>query len=684
MQNQSMVSVRLNSVGPNRLQVSNFIREVSGIEQEAVNNIVDNVPSWVLENVDYDKARLVVVALSGFGADTTIIENTSVVSQESKTKSNSTVEKVVTDDMTKEEIYYNSADHDNGVFCIFDDRLIVFDDKIKVIKSRMLAKSLAISASQEFRAQYKKMENIDTLVRRGYDIASNILLDKAEQCAEFLVGYGIYSYSGEALIGLISDSYFDNEFEKIQDWYIETINDQTEKENYRRMRKQYRNKWVGYGIGTQAAMSARIQASTLNAMSGMAHGMANAVGNTFTAIGTVMSKSAKYNDDNTVNSLCRALYLDVYYLNYALQVILLGDVGELDFIGLDEEKQAETIFDNLKKYVSSNGIDDEAKKMAYELFYTNPTEYEYYEYCLKQFPKDGFELIALADFVGFNMNDEREQILLNFLDCSDYSTEEKAIEVRKQIEKKEKQLGMEGSAALSKIEQIITNYDIAARTFKDILFDTREERQKAEIDYSSLVQDYPFEVIESASEQSCNAMKQEIASVAALEQIKKIFINKINERINNIWASEDESELKRIFMNTRVENPSEINKAVQLIQSVGRTKDMDRYIEALNKFTADNIKTIRKGLKAENQNIVLKIIENIIGIIMIFFGVCCLSVGELLLTIIFIIVGLVILLNRLAKIGQKNILWKELTLNDTLVHPYLLYIRSEYDNKNKR
>ena len=75
MQNQSMVSVRLNSVGPNRLQVSNFIREVSGIEQEAVNNIVDNVPSWVLENVDYDKARLVVVALSGFGADTTIIEN---------------------------------------------------------------------------------------------------------------------------------------------------------------------------------------------------------------------------------------------------------------------------------------------------------------------------------------------------------------------------------------------------------------------------------------------------------------------------------------------------------------------------------------------------------------------------------------------------------------------------------
>lgn len=55
------------------------------------------------------------VALSGFGADTTIIENTSVVSQESKTNSNSTVEKVVTDDMTKEEIYYNLADHDNGV-----------------------------------------------------------------------------------------------------------------------------------------------------------------------------------------------------------------------------------------------------------------------------------------------------------------------------------------------------------------------------------------------------------------------------------------------------------------------------------------------------------------------------------------------------------------------------------------
>ena len=125
MQNPSMVSVRLNSVGPNRMQVANFIREVSGIGLEAVDNIVNNAPSCVLENVDYDKARLVVVALSGFGADATIIENIS----KSEINSDSTAEKVITDDMTKEEIYYNLADHDNGVFCIFDDRLIVFDDK---------------------------------------------------------------------------------------------------------------------------------------------------------------------------------------------------------------------------------------------------------------------------------------------------------------------------------------------------------------------------------------------------------------------------------------------------------------------------------------------------------------------------------------------------------------------------
>ena len=60
MQNQSMVSVRLNSVGPNRLQVSNFIREVSGIEQEAVNNIVDNVPVGIDTIEDFEKFKSMV------------------------------------------------------------------------------------------------------------------------------------------------------------------------------------------------------------------------------------------------------------------------------------------------------------------------------------------------------------------------------------------------------------------------------------------------------------------------------------------------------------------------------------------------------------------------------------------------------------------------------------------------
>jgi hypothetical protein len=71
----------------------------------------------------------------------------------------------------------------------------------------------------------------------------------------------------------------ENAYEWIQDKYEDIIEDQAAKSAYRRTRAQNRGRWVGGGFGIEGA----VKAGVLNAGSGIMHGAANIVGNTFSA-----------------------------------------------------------------------------------------------------------------------------------------------------------------------------------------------------------------------------------------------------------------------------------------------------------------------------------------------------------------------------------------------------------------
>lgn len=669
---QKQASVRLNEVGPNKVEVIKIVRETLGLDLKEVVDLVDKAPCYIIENSDYQIAKEIVSELSRIGADAVIINPVK------KEYDNGVSDKINNFDSDKKTELEEDVNGNIQSFKIFNDRLILNDNRIKVIKLRFFVNKLAEEAKREFLEQYQRMGDMDKLVRKGADIAADILIDKAQKCSEYMVNLSIYSCSPEHLYGMLSTSFFDEAFDSLQDWYIDTISDQEEKENYRKMRKQYRRKWVGMGIGTQAAISADIQASTMNAMSGMAHGVVNAVGNTFTALGTELSKSLKYSDKSTSDALCRGIYLDVYCLNFAMQCELLGEIDDWDAVDPVEEKDAEAIFNNLQNYINKNGIDEKANEIAYSLFEKDPNQREYYEYCISKFKRDNMQLIALAEMVGFDMYNEKEKILSDFLDMSDHSTEEKAVELQAQIIEKEQQMGIHGSKALDKIQAILKDFDIKARTFQDILFDTREEKKQAESDYVILTTKYDFDYIENASEQVCEVMKADICSGNYISQIKDIFVNKIDERINKIWTYEDRFELNKLFLNTDVTNPDAIVFTMQQINSVGRTSDKLRFIHALKQFIPNNIKKIRKGFKAENQNMFLRVIIAIIGSIFVALGVILLIAEMIWTSIVLIVIGVLVLTRRKRAIKKKYKIWNELTLDNSLVHPYLESIRCQY------
>lgn len=101
-------------------------------------------------------------------------------------------------------------------------------------------------------------------------------------------------------------------------------------------------------------------------------------------------------------------------------------------------------------------------------------------------------------------------------------------------------------------------------------------------------------------------MKSEIenAKDQYTTKIAEIYINKIKKRIEYIWSNEDKGVLVDIFMNTDVQSDQGIQQGIDKINSLGRTKNKEKYINLLEKFkNKDNIKKIQKGVDApKNKN----------------------------------------------------------------------------------
>ena len=564
-------------------------------------------------------------------------------------------------------------------FEIFDDIFYVSDGRKLVCDVRAFVTKLAIEARDEFIDTYHKLENIDNVVEKGLDVVSDIYVDKANKCAQFLVNKGIYTISSRTLIKNMKSNYFEKGMDELQEWYISTLKEQEEQEEYRRLRKEYRNKWSGMGFGVGGALKAQTKAAAMNTVSGMAHGVRNTIGNAITSFETSMSKKDKYNDENLMYSLGMKVYMDVFEWNFVMQVILYDAGYSVEAIGTNEEIKAEGIFSNIKNIGANKEKKDIIFEMAYDLLETNPTEKEYYEYLIDLYPSEQLELIRLAKYSGLDMRDVGEKCLLKYLNDADCSTEEKAIDIYNNIKKGEEQFEIENSEAEKKIKEILTKYDEEARTYKDILFDTREQRKTAEEDDIKLVKLYPDKRIDTADEKECNLMKSEIenAKDQYTTKIAEIYINKIKKRIEYIWSNEDKGGLVDIFMHTDVQSDQGIQQGIDKINLLGRTKDKEKYINLLEKFkNKDNIKKIQKGVDAPKNKNKYKTIA-----ILLFVGAGFIYIiGILIIAILIAAIGVYMLSYDKKLIEKADKVWNELTLDGTIVHPYLASIRSGENN----
>lgn len=353
-------------------------------------------------------------------------------------------------------------------------------------------------------------------------------------------------------------------------------------------------------------------------------------------------------------------FMDAMELIGMIEIVINNANIPITPITVEDEDKGVALFKELKKMEGT-----EAYEIAFQLFQIDPTEVEYYEYCMLEFPEETDNLLHLQQITGLALQKSiLEKALKKMFEKMPHNTEEETLIIKNKLENIQKEVDISNNKIVKKVDQLLYDFDIQERTFCNILFDTREMKRAAEKDFDKL--DTICGNLESMSEEECEKKKQLISEEETVIEIKQLFLEKIDNRIKRIWIEEDSEKIIDIFTHTNIYEKSSISQSIKAINDIGRTDDKKRYIDALNGINNDTLCIIRAYKEWENKKTFRKY-----GflIVLLALGVCLIPFG---IGIIVVLVGAILVAMKLIKVHKMKKTWNLLTLNGEVIHPQML------------
>lgn len=355
------------------------------------------------------------------------------------------------------------------------------------------------------------------------------------------------------------------------------------------------------------------------------------------------------------------LYNDVMSLcDYVLKYLYDNKIIEIQYVYKDDAEKANAYYSNLMDTViteedelsalesivlKNNSMDKEISKLderrdrisdsskeqlAYELINLNPRKKEYYEYIFENLSHAKYEVSAIANFLNIDLSELIENEIKQDFDIKSISCEEEALKMMDDLRISMEKYCVTESSRKAELEKILNDFDIKARTYDGVLYETRELCSQAEKDDQALyelhgdissvdkeicnrfvaeisniqcdknVKDKHIKLlkerinaidkeylesllttIDDSDEIECNYIKEKIEQYNALEEIKAPFVSRVEKRIYTIWDAEDFERFKEIFTQTPVSNSEQVGKNCSIIRESGRTETKELFIKAL-------------------------------------------------------------------------------------------------------
>lgn len=362
----------------------------------------------------------------------------------------------------------------------------------------------------------------------------------------------------------------------------------------------------------------------------------------------------------------KAIFNDYVKSDFCELVDQVEDVLIMNGIDVDptcrDEEKAKIIFECLKSAENKK----EKYEYAFELLKTDATKKEYFEYCMMEFPEELDALMEIYVNVGFSISaDKMKKVLSNLFRNLPHDTEEQTLFIKKILDGIQKNVDIKKDPTCLKVRQLLSDFDLKERTYRNMVFQTREQKAEAEKLYNVL--DEKYKDIDSYSEEKCKSEKEWIESQEFITQIALIFIGKLDGRIKKIWQDEDQEKFSTLFQNMNIYDEDSKKQAIQIIKVIGKSEDKESYIKAIEAINNENIARFKEYAVWQKKNVWGKY-----GVIIGFLT------GSLILSmfssvgLMGIVVGCIMLAYQKLKIKKLKENWNTLTINGKIMQKQLL------------
>ena len=252
----------------------------------------------------------------------------------------------------------------------------------------------------------------------------------------------------------------DSAFSDIAEKYDDIVAEQELAEEYRAERKENRARVVGGGFGVGGALKGMAAAGAMNAVSGMGHSIANAIGNAASAAEAASSKKALYNSNDTYITLARALHNDVINCYFAHKEFI-NKIKANYYVDNYDIDRGEALFESAKKVV------EKQPELLSNSFSCYPWNEDLLNFIFVNHKSERKNVWDIAKRYHIDLRKIAEESFAKEYDSRVDDSEETAQRIKQDILSQMKELGIKRSSTIDRIEQdgvkrILDTYDSAS------------------------------------------------------------------------------------------------------------------------------------------------------------------------------------------------------------------------------
>ena len=354
---------------------------------------------------------------------------------------------------------------------------------------------------EKFDKWYRAQSDCRMVYNNSYQIIADAVGPIFVKGVELLNSQNVYSLDVE----MLAQKYFSggwNDFDKVLNNMISKIVDINERKqmekDYRQARKAGRGKVVGGGFGVGGALKGMAVAGAMNATTGMAHSLGNAVGNIGSSIAASSNKSSVYK--NSREPLKKAIIDASYAARNAIREALRREAHiECEYVSATESKQADVIIENYKQGRIS---ESQKKTQLIKALLLNPYNMNAYLLLWSDYGDESGDLREMADFFDCPLKKVVQKVAEEFSktlyqkNCAEYENafNKPAAAIRNEDKIKSTLTKLEEYCVSHNIDEdllpeikecrnILVQIDKDIRTVRGVTYETRECANSVEEDY---------------------------------------------------------------------------------------------------------------------------------------------------------------------------------------------------------